>query len=305
MKRARITFCLAALLAIAPSTHAADFTLTGNQHLDVTTSYNYGYLWDFSTANVLTNGRITRAYVNNEATLDVSDGIIEFINTHDDSTVNASGGSISVFLAYENSTVNISGTSVHDLYIHDNSNTNITSGNVDRIFTYETNKVDISGGSVSELTAVSSSTVNVSGGSVGTLKASSNSTVDISGASTVGGLTVTNLRFNGPQRVNISNGTVGTLRTGITLYDNEYLNYATDFTLSDLTNYGVQATSGSVSSLYVTSFATMGTSTLDISESDSDELRSITARESSTVNFFSGAGSHILYEVRIINALSI
>lgn len=150
MKRLRITICLAvALLAMVTTAQAADFVLTGNQLLDVTTSYTNGYLYEFSTANVLSSG-----------------SIVNDLYAYNSSTVNMSGGSTYRFLANDSSTVDMSGGSIYNFYPNGNSTVKISGGSITRwLDVYESSIVNISGGSISGFYASGSSTINISGGS--------------------------------------------------------------------------------------------------------------------------------------------
>ena len=127
---------LATIIVIAISagiSPAADFVLFDSEHLDVTTFYSTGRLYDTSTADVRkSSGYIYRAYVNDEACLRVL------------------GGQVRELWAYGTSTAAISGGEVRELYAYDHST------------------VAMSGGSVSNyISALEHSTVVISGGSVG------------------------------------------------------------------------------------------------------------------------------------------
>jgi len=245
MRKLRVTICLVALLAIAASTHAEDFTLIDTQHLDITTSYINGYLWDFSTANVLTGGDISCAYVNDEAILDIS------------------GGYVDELAAYNNSTVNVFTGNVGDngFSVHDSSTLNVFGGNF---------KENIS--------ARDSSMVNISGGSIEMLQ-------------------VDDLWLNGPQRVNIDGGTIATLRPTVILQGNEHINHIANFSLSDLTPYGIQAAPGIVG-VVKTSFTTRDTTSIDISDGSLYDLK---AYHSSTMDISGGSvGSLQAYDTTTV-----
>jgi len=188
MRKLRITICLATLLAIALSTQAEDFTLTDTQHLDVTKTYIDGYLYDYSTANLLTGGNIlANLYVNDQAKLDIFDGSVDSIFTYDNCTVNMSDGTISSYLSSSGaSIVNISGGNVSWGYVMDSSILNFSDGNIDRrLYSYHSSTVNMSGGSVSEeICAHNNSTVNISGGNVSNkVSAYDTSILNLSGGS--------------------------------------------------------------------------------------------------------------------------
>jgi len=131
MKRAKITIYLLAILAIAASTHAQDFTLTNNEHLDVTSDYHYGYLWDSSTANVTTGGSMSYAQANDEAILNISGGKVEELEASNNSTLNIYNGLVTDDIdAYHNTNVNIFGGSVDGLRTYDNSTVNMSGGSI-------------------------------------------------------------------------------------------------------------------------------------------------------------------------------
>ena len=67
MRAIRWTVAVVAVVCTAATVAAAStFVLEGTEHLDVTTSYDRGELWDCSTAHVR-GGSITEALVNDEA----------------------------------------------------------------------------------------------------------------------------------------------------------------------------------------------------------------------------------------------
>jgi hypothetical protein len=133
MKRAKIAVCLAVLLAIAALPKAEAFTLTGNQHLDITTSYDRGYLWDFSTADSLSGGSVT------------------WLDAYDNSTVNLSGGSVTWLDAYDSSTVNMPDGTVKWLKAYDSGIVNMSGGNTLYLKAYNSGIVNMSGGNNSYL----------------------------------------------------------------------------------------------------------------------------------------------------------
>ena len=205
MRKLRITICSVALLALAASTHAEGFTLTGSQHLDVTTSYDYGYLYESSTASILTGGNVlTTLFVNDEAKLNISYGSANMLHTYNNSTLDMSGGNISNYLSsLDSSTVNISnasvvnwlyatntstvnisgGTFTHQSYAYNNSIMNISGGIFNDAFTaYNDSKINFSGGNmINSLRAIDSSVVNISGGTIVSLHANNTSNVIFEG----------------------------------------------------------------------------------------------------------------------------
>ncbi|HPS54304.1 MAG TPA: hypothetical protein PLP05_01775, partial [Sedimentisphaerales bacterium] len=117
IKMARITLCLVVIFAMTLSVQAEDFKLKETQHLDVTSSYIYGYLYDFSTADILAYVYGLRTHDN--STANISRGSVSNLHAYDTSTVNLSRGSVERFYAYNSSTVNISGGSVNYLSVCD------------------------------------------------------------------------------------------------------------------------------------------------------------------------------------------
>jgi hypothetical protein len=158
--------------------------LTGNQHLDVSTSYDTGYLYDSTSADVLKDGHIGSAYVNNCAVLRVSGGSI-------DSTLDASGAS----------SVNMSSGFVAFLFAQSTGVINVNGGTVDKLFSAGANAVNVNDGSVSMLFAHSGA--NVYGGTVGVVQLYS--TLDVFGG------TVAGVHAFGGSTANLSGGSISSL----------------------------------------------------------------------------------------------
>lgn len=183
-------------LALAAGTARADFILSGTQHLDVATSHATGVLYNSSTADVLTGGYINKAYVNDQALLDVrrpSGQAIYEARAYNDSTIRVTIGSystsyldcsVSWLYAYNTSNVDISDGSIYKAELYDDSRCDLYGGNIDALWTHDTSTVAISGGSVSwKVAAFDASTVDISGGSLSGLDAYHTSSVHISGGS--------------------------------------------------------------------------------------------------------------------------
>lgn len=160
---------VAAALLLAAGVARADFFLSGTQHLDVATSHQTGVLYDSSTADVLTDGYIQNAYVNDTALLSVR---------------RPSGSAIGTAWAYDTGGIAVYSGSVYDLYC------------------YKSSSVDISGGSVSSLYAYSSA-VNISGGDVSSLYVDYKGSSDISGIVDITGGSISSLHAYGYSHVTL------------------------------------------------------------------------------------------------------
>ena len=178
----------AVVLATVGAAARADFFLEGTDRRDVNTRHTTGILHNASTADVLANGYIGSAYVNDAALLSVrrpSGSAVSTAYLYNNGRVEVSSGSVDYLHAYNTSTVNISGGNFSSLNARDSSTVNFSGGDVCYyLHAYNTSTVNISGGSVHPyLDADDSSTVNISGGSVYQLSANDSSAVDISGGS--------------------------------------------------------------------------------------------------------------------------
>jgi len=141
-RNVRMAVCLVAVLLMVISVNATDFVLTGNEHLDVTSNYYDGYLYDSSTVNVLKDGYINTLNAYDDSTaniyggyinyLCVSDGIINTRHLHDGGTANIFGGDIFGVNAYRDSITNIHGGNMTSLSTHDNSIVNIYGGSIEQ-----------------------------------------------------------------------------------------------------------------------------------------------------------------------------
>jgi len=119
---------MAVILALVVSEAArADFSLTGIEHLDVTSHHANGNLSDSSTADVLNGGSVSVLYAHDSSTVDVSGGSVSGMHTYETSTANIVGGSASL-AAFHASSVDISGGLVDGLYAYDFSTVDISDG---------------------------------------------------------------------------------------------------------------------------------------------------------------------------------
>ncbi len=142
---AKILCTVAALSAIPAGVQAEDFLLSGAEQKDVTTDYDYGWLYDYSGARILPGGSVN------------------YLHVLDTSTVDMSGGSVYWFQAYESSTVDISGGNVEYLYALDTSTAGISGGIMKSVYALNSSTVEISGGSVDILWAWDSSAITFLG----------------------------------------------------------------------------------------------------------------------------------------------
>ncbi len=275
MKRAFFVLAIV-ILVMGAAAWAEDFTLTGYDILDVTTRYTNGYLYDFSTANVLDYGSVYYLYAYNSSTVNMSGGRGD-ISAHDSSTVNISGGQINELDAYTSSTVNISDGDVGDFYTYDNSIVNISGGIISSYIEAQGGTVNISGGQINELDAYTSNCVNISGGYVKVIKA--------------GGLQ------RGVERLNISGGTVEKIQTALTLEGDDHFSYTGS--VSDFAPYGIQAVEGTIGELSLRQIDAYDSSIVDI---PGGSIGSLWAYDSSTVNISDGSmGSLWAYDSSTVN----
>ncbi|MFW6106853.1 MAG: PEP-CTERM sorting domain-containing protein [bacterium] len=171
-----VVFC-----AVVAGAAGSSFSLHGTEHLDVTTSYDQGWLWGSSTADVLENGSIGHyAYVNNEAMLAVHNGGVNNLYAYQSSTVVLASGHVNNIRTYDNVAVHISGGNVAYIRAQDSTAIDLSGGSVFRLRAYKSSAVHLSEGSVSLLHANDSTAVALSGGYVKSLFAHNTSTVDIS-----------------------------------------------------------------------------------------------------------------------------
>ena len=181
MKARHILMAAALVLTVAGEARA-NFILTGSDHLDVTSSHSTGELWNSSTADVKASGQINSAYVNDDALLAVSGGIVFNLYAYDTSNVAFSGGSISCLKSYNTSSVAISGGSASLLYAYNTSSAAISGGDVNGLYALMTCSVAISGGDGDSLYSYDgASSVVISGGTVSNMTI--DGSVDISGGS--------------------------------------------------------------------------------------------------------------------------
>lgn len=152
MKNAHIAILGGVALFVA--TTQADFALTGNEHLDVTTSHDYGVLYDNSTANMLDGGFVKQAFVTDSATMWVignSQCVLDKIFTYNNSTLNIAGGQINELEVQPSSTVNISNGNTNNIKAYQNTTVNITGGQIGNIEAYYNSVINIMGGDISNV----------------------------------------------------------------------------------------------------------------------------------------------------------
>ena len=298
---------LAAVLVLAATGMArADFVLSGDLHLDVTTWHTTGYLYDTSTADLLQGGYIESAYVNDEALLRVLEygsGPPGVLNTP-----------ISVYhlYAYDASAVQVSNGWVYRLYAYDTSAVALSGGEVEILYAYGTRAVDITGGKVNWLYApdvrpYGPERLNISGGTVNNLRllflVEGSETFSFSGlVSDLGphGIlasegTVTNLCVNridayNTSTVDISGGDVYSLNA----YDTSTVNFSGGSVccLNADDTSAVNFSGGSVTN----SLSAGGTSAVDIS---GGSVTKLSAGYNSTLNISGGEVSSLSAFVRV------
>jgi hypothetical protein len=180
-----VAVALLLLVAVA-GTAQADFSLTGEEHMDVTSYHSLGELYDTSTADVLEGGSIFEAYVYNTAKLRVlEDGcLVSELHTCNSGVAGVCGGDI------------------YDLYAGDTSRVSISGGRVDELYANGSSRLAMSGGSITwRLNASNSSSIGICGGSVWSLFAGDTSKVRICGG------TVSMMYPGGSSHVSICGGT--------------------------------------------------------------------------------------------------
>jgi len=185
--KAKAIFAAAALLAVGWPAHVAraDFILLGNDHLDVTTSHTTGRMYDESTADVLTGGDVTSAYVYNLAVMFVRQGgfISEGI-VYDDARVAVAGGSVSTLRAHNAGTVELLDGNAANLIADNASSVAVSGGNVSiNLYVQDDCRVDLSGGSVARLDLYHHSHLEQLDGSVTALYVHDDCTARLSGGS--------------------------------------------------------------------------------------------------------------------------
>ncbi|HPS55073.1 MAG TPA: hypothetical protein PLP05_05705, partial [Sedimentisphaerales bacterium] len=192
MRRTKTAILLKiAILVIATVAHAGNFTLTGNDHLDVTTSYDDGDLCDFSTANIIEGGSVKRLDARNNSTVNESGGSVDLLTTYNNSIANISGGSVYILVS-QKGTVNMSGGYVPYFNSSGNSIVNMSNGSVMEFETTISSTVNLSGGSItSNFHASNNSIINISDGSIaGRIRAYDDSIFNISGGNITASLAV-------------------------------------------------------------------------------------------------------------------
>jgi len=183
MKMTAILIAAALVFAVAGEGQA-DFVLFDDAHIDITTTHTRGIQWDSSTVDVKASGRISAAYVHDEAQLDITGGIADWLYTYNSSVAVVSGGVVTQSAyAYDTSAINISGGTVTNwLDATDSSSLTISDGSVLRLRAYDTSTVEISGGQIDDyLASYNSSSVTISEGQIKQLTAYGASTVTVTG----------------------------------------------------------------------------------------------------------------------------
>ena len=235
MKTRHSPIAAAFVLVVVCNAQAGSFTLTGVEHLDVTSGYYEGTLYDSSTASVLTGGRVTH--------LKVYDTSSAAILT---SSVPISSARVRDIYMYNNSSVVINDHSEQDrsggggeiynvfsLYAADTSNVTITKGDINWLSAANSSEVIMSGGAVGgpmeaslnvhdearltltggyvvRLGAWDSSRIVIDGGAVGRMHARDSSEVIMSGGA-VGTSMAEAMDVSGEARLTLTGGSVAEL----------------------------------------------------------------------------------------------
>ena len=211
--KARYILTTAALALLATGATQADFVLTGNEHLNITSPHTTGAMFDSSTADLLIGGSVENAYVNDDAllrVLDYPDGVsgesVEYLYAYDTCTVDVAGGHVYRQETYGSSSIGVSGGTVANLYAYDTSSVDVSDGTVMSAWAYGDSSVVVSHGALSTLWAYGSSNATVSGGSFShSLRGYDSSIVEVSGGD------ITGLSAVNSADVSLSGGSVADL----------------------------------------------------------------------------------------------
>jgi len=174
--RGRVLAAVLAAVAVGtcllPSGEAgADFILTGDEHLDVTTHHSEGALWNTSTADILKGGSIYAASVHDEAILRLPGpgaAHVTYLGAYDAARIIVSGGSVGRMALSDSSSVDITdGVVGATIHAGDSSAVRVSGGHTFiRARLSGNSRFEIADGEVVSVTAFEASNVRVSGGSV-------------------------------------------------------------------------------------------------------------------------------------------
>jgi hypothetical protein len=172
---------------LVAGTARADFTLTGTQHMDVTSNVTTGVLWDSSSVDIL-SGQTLSLEAWNSSRVDITGGYVGNLDLWNSSSMGISSGTVSTVDAPHTTTVNITGGNVNGhLILKDNSSVVFSGGNMNGYLSaLGSSSVTISGGRFRQdhaayMTTFDYSTVDISDGYIYKLTPLGFSTVDISG----------------------------------------------------------------------------------------------------------------------------
>lgn len=141
------------LLVLATVVQAEDFNLYGTDHLDVTSSYSWGRLYQSSSTRILPNGQVNWLYAYDSSSVDVNGGRVDYFVAENNSTVSVSSGEVGRLWTYDSSTVMVSGGNVGDLNLSSNSAATISGGQVgclssDELVSGGPQRISVTGGTI-------------------------------------------------------------------------------------------------------------------------------------------------------------
>lgn len=146
---------------------AQDVYLGGNQHLDVVSSYRWGYLYDSSTASILPGGSFHRLNSSGTSIVSVAGGSISEVLASDDySSVSVTNGNVGVLVVRASGTIKVSDGNVGSLVVYDNADVSITGGSITSLAAYDSGTVRISGARLHDLETYVNSVTWFAGGSL-------------------------------------------------------------------------------------------------------------------------------------------
>jgi len=133
--KARWVVILVVVMALGTGSSAyvwpVEFILSGNDHLDVTSAYDKGTLWDSSIASVHSGGFIGRLYLNNTSAVQVlTDGYIGDVDVMDSSALSVFDGGAYKLKVWNTGSATVSGGSIDILYAGDSSTVSISGGSI-------------------------------------------------------------------------------------------------------------------------------------------------------------------------------
>ena len=164
--RCCLAWCVLMAVMGITSISQADLILWDDEEATIDSSQNYVYLYDNSTASVVTGGMIrTALHAYNSSTVSVTDGEVRGLQLYDNSSAIVSGGT-AYCRSIGASSLTVTGGNMPSCWVEEESTFTILRGTVGCVNTLDSGVIIMHGGELSTISINYNNTFNMYGGTI-------------------------------------------------------------------------------------------------------------------------------------------